>query len=319
MIWTSLLSPRRAAARLGGRLAGILAQSARTRGHYARAERLFRWALRAAERALGPADIEVAAALNNLGVLYKDQGRYDEAESVYQRARAILVAREEESLELATLYHNLGGLEHARGRCARGEPLARRGLEIRERALGPEHPDVAADAAALAAILDGAGKREEAEALFRRSLTTFERVYGSHHYEIAVTLNNLAALHQAKGDAEEAERLYRRALTIKEQRLGADHPDVAMTLNNLAVLYASHARGAEAEPMYRRAVAIFETALGPRHPKTIACRENHGVLLQALQRPGAASSLELAQRPGVPATTLKWATVQRARSSGSGS
>jgi tetratricopeptide (TPR) repeat protein len=284
MIWRSLLYPRRAAARLGARLAGILAQSARARGDYTTAERLFRLALRTAEGVLGPGDAEVAAVLNNLGVLYKDQGRYDEAERLYQRARAILVAREEESLDLATLYHNLGGLEHARGRCARGEPLARRGLEIRERALGPGHPDVAADAAALAAILDGAGKREEAEALFRRSLGVFERVYGSQHYEIAVGLNNLAALHQAKGDTGEAEQLYQRALALKEKLLGTNHPDVATTVNNLAVLYASHARWSEAEPMYRRAVAIFEATLGPSHSKTVACRENYRALLRELKR-----------------------------------
>ena len=71
-------------------------------------------------------------------------------------------------------------------------------LAIREKKLGPEHPDVAADAAALAAILDGQGKREEAEALFRRALNVFERIYGPHHYEVAVNLNNLGALHQAK-------------------------------------------------------------------------------------------------------------------------
>ena len=39
--------------------------------------------------------------------------------------------------DVATLYHNLGGLEHARGRYTRGEPWARRAVAVRERALGP--------------------------------------------------------------------------------------------------------------------------------------------------------------------------------------
>src|SRR4029077_6043137 len=51
---------------------------------------------------------------------------------------------------------------------------ARRGLAIREKLLGPDHQAVAADAAALAAILDGQGKRDEAEVLIRRALTVFE-------------------------------------------------------------------------------------------------------------------------------------------------
>ena len=96
--------------------------------------------------------------------------------------------------EVAAVYHNLGGLEHARGRYARGEPFARRSVAIREKALGPDHPDVAADVAALAALLDGQGKYDEAEPLYRRALAVFERVFGPEHYEIAVNLNNLAAL-----------------------------------------------------------------------------------------------------------------------------
>ena len=72
--------------------------------------------------------------------------------------------------EIATLYHNLGGPEHARGEYARGEPFARRSVEIRERALGPDHIDVAADVAALAGLLDGQGKYEESEPLDERVL-----------------------------------------------------------------------------------------------------------------------------------------------------
>ena len=152
----SLLHPRRAVARFVGRVVDHLARSAQARGDYRRAEHLFQRALKLVECVLGPSDIEVATVLNNLGVLYKELGRFDEAESVYQRAMAlVLAARGEASREVATLYHNLGGLEYARRRYAKGEPHARRGLEIRERLLGPDHPDVAADAAALAAILDG--------------------------------------------------------------------------------------------------------------------------------------------------------------------
>jgi hypothetical protein len=88
---------------------------------------------------------------------------------VYHRALSLVLAtRGEDSVETATLYHNLGGLEHARGRYSLGEPHARRGLAIREKLLGPDHQAVAADAAALAAILDGQGKRDEAEVLIRR-------------------------------------------------------------------------------------------------------------------------------------------------------
>ena len=48
-------------------------------------------------------------------------GRYDEAEPLYKKALAIL----ERTIgpahpDIASLYHNLGGLEHARGHYAKG-------------------------------------------------------------------------------------------------------------------------------------------------------------------------------------------------------
>jgi tetratricopeptide (TPR) repeat protein len=232
---------------------------------YAESEALLRRALAiAAESA--PADTTHLCGLwNELGVLYKYMGRFDEA----GRHGAVL----------ATVYHNLGGLEHARGRYAAGEPFARRAVAIRERLLGPDHPDVAADLAALAPILDAQGKRDEAAALMLRSLAILERTYGPNHYEVAVSLNNLAALRAAEGQTAEARRLYERSLAIKERQLGPRHPDVATTLNNLAVLHKKLGDARTAALLYARALSIFEASLGSEHPKTAACRANYGRLL----------------------------------------
>lgn len=280
----ALRQPVRVLARLAAFILVRTAQRALSHGHYARAERLFGFALRIAERMLGPNDHLVGAVLSDLGMVHKYQGRLDEAERAYRRAHAVfLAARGEVALELAALYHNRGGLEHARGCDAGGEPFARRGLEIRERALGPDHPAVAADAAALGAILHGLGKRDEAETLLRRALAVFERTYGAHHYEIAVTMNDLAAVCEAKGDTAEAERLYRRALAIKDKRLGSDHAEIATSLNSLAMLCRAQGRDAEANQLYRRALAILERALGASHPSTVACRENLDALLSGVQ------------------------------------
>lgn len=151
---------------------------------------------------------------------------------------------------------------------------------------------MAADIAALAALLDGQRKYAEAEQLYRRALAIFERSHGAENYEIAVNLNNLAANCNAQGRQDEAERLYQRALALKEKLLDAEHPDVAMTLNNLAVFYKAGQRYAEAEPLYQRALAIFEKALGPQHPKVAVCLDNYAGLLRKLGRAGEAQALK---------------------------
>jgi len=229
-------------------------------------------ALAIAETNFGAESTAVAEVLNQIGMLGKYDGRFDEAEAAYSRALRI-VAGSEHALA-ADLNHNLGGLEHTRGNFAKGEPFARRSVEIRSRLYGPDHPDTARDLAALAALIDGQHRFEEAEVLYLAAISILE---GSSDSEIdlAVIFNNLAALCQATGRMDEAEKLYLRCLAIKERFLGMYHPEVALTLNNLAVFYRSESRLSEAARIYLRAIAIFEKALDPGHPRLVGCRRNY--------------------------------------------
>ncbi|MEE8273634.1 MAG: tetratricopeptide repeat protein, partial [Alphaproteobacteria bacterium] len=60
-------------------------------------------------------------------------------------------------------------------RYAKAESLLKRGLAIREKALGPEHPDVAGSLNNLAALYDAQGKYTEAEPLEKRALAIAEK------------------------------------------------------------------------------------------------------------------------------------------------
>ena len=237
----------------------------RRQGRYREAEEELRAALRLAERAYGAEGAAVAEVMNELGVLYKYTARFDEAETLYRRALRILEAHRDD-FETATVWHNLGGLEHARGRPALAEPAARRAVELRTRAVGPDHPAVAADAAALAAILDQLGRVEEAEAMLCRALDVFTRLLGPDHHEVAVNANNLAALRFRRGDHGEAEALWEHALAIKRKRLGPTHPELAPTLVNLGVLAATRGQVERARSLFTEALRILGPDVGADHP-----------------------------------------------------
>jgi tetratricopeptide (TPR) repeat protein len=53
---------------------------------------------------------------------------------------------------VANSLNNLADLYGAQGRYARAEPLYQRALAIREKALGPDHPDVATSLSNLAQL-----------------------------------------------------------------------------------------------------------------------------------------------------------------------
>jgi tetratricopeptide (TPR) repeat protein len=152
------------------------------------------------------------------------------------------------------------------GKFAEAVPLAQQALAIYEKALGPDHPDVAQALNNLATLYYNQGRTAEAEPLYKRSLAIREKALGPDHPDVAQALNNLALLYKQQGRYAEAEPLHKRSLAIREKALGPDHPDVAGSLNNLAALYDDQGRYAEAEPLYKRALAIREKALGPDHP-----------------------------------------------------
>jgi tetratricopeptide (TPR) repeat protein len=85
--------------------------------------------------------LEHAATLTNLGRLYHAQGRWPDAEVLHRRALAVAGARDP-AVEAAIL-HNLANLYASTHRFPEAEPLYRRSLELREGALGPDHPAVA--------------------------------------------------------------------------------------------------------------------------------------------------------------------------------
>lgn len=64
---------------------------------------------------------------------------------------------------------------------------------IFEKALGPEHPDVAPTLSNLAALYWTKGDYSLAEPLYMRALAIGEKTLGSEHVNVATTLNNLAA------------------------------------------------------------------------------------------------------------------------------
>ena len=215
---------------------------------------------------------EVALAHVRLGVACKFAGLLDEAERSYSIALPVALAHADVDPEfLAGVLHNLGGLAHARKQNDLAEAYARRGLSIRLTRC-PEAEAVAADRAALAAILESAEAWTEAQALYRLAVATWTELGEDH--ELAMALNGLAGTLRFTGRCRDAELVFRRALGLLEQTRGPDHPDTATVQNNLAMLLAATGRAAEACGILQRACRSLERSLGSAHPATVDVRSN---------------------------------------------
>lgn len=131
-----------------------LAQAEQAQRKFDQAELHYGQALTRLQQVKGEAHPEVAAVLNNLGVLHRLHGQYAEAEPLLKRALAI----KEQALgaghpDVALSLNNLAMVYDAQDRYDQAEPLYRRALAIRTQALGPAHADTAKSRRDYAALL----------------------------------------------------------------------------------------------------------------------------------------------------------------------
>lgn len=173
---------------------------------------------------------------------------------------------------------------YVQGRYAEAEPLFKRSLAIRERALGPEHPEFATSLNNLGEVYREQGRFAEAEPLYRRSLTIKEKVLGLDHPQVARSLKGLGEILDEQGRDAEAASLYRRSLAILEKAHGPEHPDVAAMTSFVASSIESQGRYVEAEQLYRRVLAIYEKAFGPEHVNVAGALSSLGILYRKQDR-----------------------------------
>lgn len=74
------------------------------------------------------------------------------------------------------------------------EHLYRRALEMKEKLLGKDHPDVAMTLNNLAVLLKKQEKYEEAASMYERALAIFEKTLDSHHPKIKACRANYTGL-----------------------------------------------------------------------------------------------------------------------------
>lgn len=199
-------------------------------GYYFQKQNQFGTAIKAYEKAMlvdGVTPANKALALNNLGVLYKDVNRVDEALVTFNEALEInqKLAKTNSSVYLHNVANTLNNLGI---------------LYYNENNMGE----------ALQAY-------KEAYQTYQKLAKTNPSVYLP---DVAMTLNNLGNLHRTESYMDEALNVFNEALDIYRKLAKTNpsvySPDIAMTLNNLGIVYYRIDRMDEALTAYDKALDI---------------------------------------------------------------
>ena len=223
-------------------------------------------------------DDDMDWACFNLGFLYADQGKFEAAEQMYERALAgcekALGAEHTSTLDTV---HNLGKLYADQGKLVEAEQIYERALRGKEKALGTEHTSTLLTVNNLGLLYADQGKLAEAEQMYERALRGKEKALGTEHTSTLHTVNNLGNLYRNQGKLAEAEQMYERALQGYEKALGIDNITTYIpalnTLWSLGFLFKRQANFTNARIIYLKALAGYEKAVGPEHPMCQSVQE----------------------------------------------
>ncbi|HMF39481.1 MAG TPA: serine/threonine-protein kinase [Polyangia bacterium] len=203
-------------------------------------------------------EVRAEAAVLLVFVVGYQQSRFQEGRRWAKVADAILQRLGGHELLQAWLLNDLGVVLVQEGSAEAAMPLFERSLALKERALGPRHPDVGVAEVGLAFALNNLGRNEEALSHSKRAAAILEEGLGAAHPDLALCLSNSGEMLNALGRYDEARKSFARAYGIWEGELGSDNVNLGFALTGIGVGYIAEGKSSEAVAPLERAYRLRE-------------------------------------------------------------
>jgi tetratricopeptide (TPR) repeat protein len=177
-------------------------------------------------------------AIHNLGILYRDQGKLQEAKAMLQQALAGYekVLGPDHTSTLDSI-NSLGILYRDQGKLQEAEVMSQQALAGYEKVLGPDHTSTLASINNLGNLYSDQGKLQEAEVMLQRALAGYQKALDPGHTFTIMVIHNLGILYSRQGKLQEAEAMLQRALAGYEKVLGPDHNRTQQTFYSLNLVH----------------------------------------------------------------------------------
>lgn len=137
-------------------------------------------------------------------------------------------------------------------------PLAKRAVELNEKALGKDAISLANSLNNLGALYMAMADYRHADDAYKRSLAIYEKAKGAESFSLTKMLDQLAWIRYALGLGDDARQMLERSLGIKEKVSGKESVDAGQALVYLGQFYEKQGRYKQAVPFYQRAVEVLE-------------------------------------------------------------
>lgn len=221
------------------------------------------------KQSYGKFNDETINALNDLGFLYNELGRYKKAEHSLKEAieytKKLYGSEHEETLILRS---NLAFLYINRDKYKQAEPLYKENLEISKKLYGLNHSYTVVALNDIGSFYHYLGDFQKAEFFLKKSLEISRKINGLDHKDTISTMQNLGSLFDDLGQYQRAKPLLEEALNLNEKINGFYSLNTGINYKNLSLLYVNLGQFEEAEFHINETFKIYKKLYGLEHLKT---------------------------------------------------
>ncbi|KIC73009.1 hypothetical protein DB42_CN00010 [Neochlamydia sp. EPS4] len=221
--------------------------------------------------------------LNELGLIYKQEGTLELAAQYLNQAREVALksSRENKSF-VASVYNNLISLYPDKVNFENAIDYANQALKILRELVGEDHPYIAKAYNNLGLIYHGQGNLKKAVEYYKKALKIDKKFIKEKPASVAVDYNNLAMIYLDQEDLIRAMDFVNQALNINLNFYGEMHPNVAINYNNLATIYQKQGELEKAMENAKKALAIDRKFFGKNHLTVATDYNNLGGICRGL-------------------------------------
>lgn len=220
-----------------------------------------------------------ADTYNNLGKIYKNQGRYSLSMEYFMKALNIRKdVKGERHRTTATSYNNIGALLNDQGNYSQALEYYFKALGTRESIFGKYHADTGSSYNNIGLTFFNQGKYSKALEYYLIALDIKRIVLGEVHEDVANTYCNIGQVYDAKNECQKALEYFEKTLNIDKELKGDNHPNTATVYNNIGRVYMRQCDYEKALEYCTKALRIRKTTLGYDHPLTAQSYNNTGIL-----------------------------------------
>ncbi|CAF3469288.1 unnamed protein product [Rotaria sp. Silwood1] len=219
-------------------------------------------------------NLKAARGWSRLAFILIKIGEASKAEQLYK----ILLEKASSNKDRADYNLLLGSVYDDMGEYSKALSYYERALDIREKVLSPNHPDLALCYNNIGSVYANMGKYSEALLYYEKDLKISQQSRTSIHPNLAISYHNIGNVYAIMGEYSKALSSYEQALAIDKAILPENHPELATSYMNIGAVYDRMGEYSKALSFHEISLEIKIKALPPNHPDLACSYNNVGVV-----------------------------------------